>query len=331
MRSLALLLWLALLVGTSNMSLAATYLPQAAVLSAHFKETSDDVQIRVLLTYLSHKLESSYRIFPEASLLKQLTSSTLHTYEQCTSEPCVRAVYDDFHGSYLFVLNVSGTGKETMIELQVQTPKAFYLKKTRCSYCKLKHFYLAIDGILTSIKTSEHIEINSTPLLSSDDSSLWLKEALQGKHASIKEIGKLVGKYLKDHSLESLILFQPDPRGAYRLGLIFRKGYYVPANPQQAFFWYHYAAERGHGKAQNNLAFLYEEGIGTVPDPQQSLFWYKEAANAANPQAQYNLGSLYYLGKTLPKDEKLALEFYQKAAVQGHPLAINIIKYLKKK
>jgi hypothetical protein len=50
---------------------------------------------------------------------------------------------------------------------------------------------------------------------------------------------------------------------------------------EQAFKWYHKAAEQGYVAAQYNLGILYDEGLGVVQNHEAGYFWLTLAAKAS--------------------------------------------------
>jgi len=61
-------------------------------------------------------------------------------------------------------------------------------------------------------------------------------------------------------------------------------------------------AQKGHSKAQFNLAVMLEEGRGQAPDMRKAFHWYEKAAQQGESNAQYNLALLFTLGKGYEAD-----------------------------
>ena len=61
-------------------------------------------------------------------------------------------------------------------------------------------------------------------------------------------------------------------------------------------------AQKGHSKAQFNLAVMLEEGRGQAPDMRKSFHWYEKAAQQGESNAQYNLALFFTLGKGYEAD-----------------------------
>ena len=92
----------------------------------------------------------------------------------------------------------------------------------------------------------------------------------------------------------------------------------------KAVFWYKKAAEKGHAKAQNNLACCYGGGDGVEQDFETAVYWYTQAAEKGYDKAQYNLGVCYTNGYGVDKDDEEAVRLYKLAAERilriRHPL-----------
>ena len=61
-------------------------------------------------------------------------------------------------------------------------------------------------------------------------------------------------------------------------------------------------AQKGHSKAQFNLAVMLEEGRGQAPDMRKAFHWYEKAAQQGESNAQYNLALFFTLGKGYEAD-----------------------------
>ena len=99
------------------------------------------------------------------------------------------------------------------------------------------------------------------------------------------------------------------PPSQTNLGLMYSKGYGVPADDAEAVKWYRLAAEKGQPVAQNNLGFMYIEGEGGPKDYVLGLMWlilasekgYAPAAAAVTAQEQ----------EMTPKEINLAKRFVE--------------------
>ncbi|WP_417714515.1 SEL1-like repeat protein [Pseudophaeobacter arcticus] len=89
-------------------------------------------------------------------------------------------------------------------------------------------------------------------------------------------------------------------------------------NPERAAVVLRSAAVRGHGEAQYYLGLLYRSGEGVRADPVESLTWMQAAAENGNVEAQFELSRAYAEGLGTAVDSALALVWLQQAAEAGH-------------
>ncbi|MFI5304541.1 MAG: PDZ domain-containing protein [Nitrospiria bacterium] len=108
------------------------------------------------------------------------------------------------------------------------------------------------------------------------------------------------------------------------LGEIYRRGYGISKDEEEADKWYrkaveqfHRVAELGDLDAQNSLGVIYENGRGVKKDEPEAVKWYRKAAEQGYVDAQHNLGRMYFNGFGLERNESEAVEWYRKAADQG--------------
>ena len=130
----------------------------------------------------------------------------------------------------------------------------------------------------------------------------------------------------------------------------------MPADAQEAIFWYRKAADQGHVRAQFDLGLRYEHGQacagsgagagvvpprgeqdyapaqymqgvlhdrddGPAPDSQQACACYCRAAAQGHSLAQFALGLRHDNGQDVPQDYAAAWDWYALAARQGHARA----------
>jgi TPR repeat protein len=104
----------------------------------------------------------------------------------------------------------------------------------------------------------------------------------------------------------------------FRVGLMYKKGFGVTKNDQEAINWFIKAAEQGHKKAQFNLGLMYKKGCGVTKNDQEAIKWLKKSAKQGHMQSQGLLGWMYKNGCEISKDDKKAVKWYVRAAKQGH-------------
>lgn len=85
--------------------------------------------------------------------------------------------------------------------------------------------------------------------------------------------------------------------------------------------WFELAAEHGSNKAQYFLGLIYKSGYGIAADPQRASHWFQLAADHGNADAMFMLGNAYAHGEGVKPDAKRARKLYQAAASLEHPLA----------
>ncbi len=85
--------------------------------------------------------------------------------------------------------------------------------------------------------------------------------------------------------------------------------------------WFELAAEKGSNRAEYFLGLIYKSGYGIAADPQRATHWFELAANHGNADAMFMLGNAYAHGEGVKPDAKRARKLYQAAANLEHPLA----------
>lgn len=88
---------------------------------------------------------------------------------------------------------------------------------------------------------------------------------------------------------------------------------------QNALSWYKKSAHQGNAASQYKMGFFYEYGAGVPANLEEARYWYLKAAMLGNLQAKLDyakLSLLYF------KDYKEALTWYQKAAESGNASAM---------
>ncbi len=85
-----------------------------------------------------------------------------------------------------------------------------------------------------------------------------------------------------------------DAQSAYNLGQLYADGGHgLESDDQEAFVWFHKAAEKDHLLAQIRLAYMYKNGRGVTENLEEAIKWMKRAAEKDDAEAQYELGELY--------------------------------------
>ncbi len=120
-----------------------------------------------------------------------------------------------------------------------------------------------------------------------------------------------------------------DTEAQFVLGLLHSDGAGVPLNYEQAFYWYHEAAQKDHVDAQYNLAHLYLNGNGVKKDLAQAVHWWQQAAENGHVRAQYNLGFAYFRGIGVEQDHQQALLWVRRAARRNDERALKLLTLLE--
>ncbi|KAJ0394631.1 hypothetical protein P43SY_006468 [Pythium insidiosum] len=89
----------------------------------------------------------------------------------------------------------------------------------------------------------------------------------------------------------------------------------MPRDHDQAYSYFHRAAQGGHTAAQSALAGMLLRGEGAPRDNEGALKWYRLAAAANHTRALNGLGFLHFEGAAgLPENKTMALELFERAA-----------------
>lgn len=102
------------------------------------------------------------------------------------------------------------------------------------------------------------------------------------------------------------------------LAVMYLRGQGVPKDQRKALTYLTPAAGRGNSVAQRYLGMMYHRGNGVVQDFQTSFDWYYLAAEQGDVLAQYSLGSTYSVGRGVPKNNLLAHMWFNISASQKY-------------
>ena len=106
---------------------------------------------------------------------------------------------------------------------------------------------------------------------------------------------------------------------AFQAAVMLDDGSAVPEDTPAAIRLYQYAVEQGHAGAMNRLALLYLFGKGMPTDQQKALQLLNTAASKGSDSANYYLGLLYFDGQLVGRDLAKAHQYFQQAG--QHPQA----------
>uniref|UniRef100_UPI0034DB59C1 tetratricopeptide repeat protein n=1 Tax=Burkholderia gladioli TaxID=28095 RepID=UPI0034DB59C1 len=85
------------------------------------------------------------------------------------------------------------------------------------------------------------------------------------------------------------------------------------------------AAEAGDAAAAYYVGLIYRSGYGVSADPAEAARWFTRAARQALPAAQFMLANAYRDGAGVPRDEARALALYRSAAEHELPEALQAL------
>jgi TPR repeat protein len=123
---------------------------------------------------------------------------------------------------------------------------------------------------------------------------------------------------------------QGDAEAQSFLGVLYKEGWGVPQNYDEALHWFQAAAEQGNAEAQSFLGVLYKEGWGVPQNYDEALHWFQAAAEQGNAEAQSFLGAMYFLGQGVPQDYIQASTWTSLAASTANELGIENIELITK-
>ena len=100
-----------------------------------------------------------------------------------------------------------------------------------------------------------------------------------------------------------------------QVAYIYRKGKVVERSYEKYVEWMTKAANQGSAEAQQSLGVFYDKGADGVPQNYElAAMWFEKAAEQGKVEATYQLGEYYYWGNGVPENNEKAIEWYKKAA-----------------
>ena len=132
----------------------------------------------------------------------------------------------------------------------------------------------------------------------------------------------------KDYSKAIAIFqgFENNPQAQVYLGICYRDGLGVTANPEKAFKYFKLAADQGDPSGQLYLGACYLEGIGTAQNLPEAFNNFKLSTSANSAASQFLTGSCYLYGIGTAKNPAEAKRYLKMAADQGHKEAQELLK-----
>ncbi|WP_171060739.1 caspase family protein [Poseidonocella sp. HB161398] len=116
---------------------------------------------------------------------------------------------------------------------------------------------------------------------------------------------------------------QDYPSAFDRLGILYRDGLGVPADPARANENFEEGAQLGDASAMVNLGTAYLKGQGVETDYAHAYDLFRRAAQLRRRSAYTNLGDMYRRGQGRETDMEEAAFWYGLAAFQGHAYSLE--------
>lgn len=107
----------------------------------------------------------------------------------------------------------------------------------------------------------------------------------------------------------ALETFQPlaeseDNNAQYHLGILYRNGWGVPQDDNEAARWFRLAAHQDHIAAQYTLGYMYQHGQGLTADIEEAKRWYRKAAYQGDADALHSLRIILFEEQNAPKPRR---------------------------
>ncbi|HHL4084043.1 TPA: tetratricopeptide repeat protein, partial [Burkholderia sola] len=134
--------------------------------------------------------------------------------------------------------------------------------------------------------------------------------------------GDLPKDYARARALLGAAASNGDPAAAYYLGLIYRSGYGIAADPVQAAQWFDIASRADIPAADFMLANAYRDGSGVSRDEARALALYRRAAEHELPEAVQTLAMAYRNGELglRPDADEFHAQWIETAHALKHPV-----------
>ncbi|KUZ78950.1 hypothetical protein WI36_08835 [Burkholderia ubonensis] len=134
--------------------------------------------------------------------------------------------------------------------------------------------------------------------------------------------GGLPKDYARARTLLAAAAAHGDPAAAYYLGLIYRSGYGIAADPAQAARWFDVASRADIPAADFMLANAYRDGSGVPRDDARALALYRRAAEHELPEAVQTLAMAYRNGELglTPDAKEFHAQWIETAHALKHPV-----------
>lgn len=121
------------------------------------------------------------------------------------------------------------------------------------------------------------------------------------------------GSVAQEIALEEIAAINGDAETQNDLGIIYRDGYGVVQNKNEALTWFRRAVKQGSSRGANLIGFMYLEGDGVPQDAQEANSWFLRASKLNMAEMKRSLFSAI-----------------QTSAAEGNETAGKMLKSLQK-
>ena len=142
----------------------------------------------------------------------------------------------------------------------------------------------------------------------------WFCIAARGNSAGARQLADEFRSQMTDAEISAALL---------ELGNMYRDGTEIPADDEEALFWYREAANQGSAEAEFVIGEMYRNGEGVSADSRLALQWYRKAADRGLAQAQLEVGEMYLNGEGTPRRPVDGLAWLLVAAGRGLEEAVR--------
>jgi TPR repeat protein len=161
----------------------------------------------------------------------------------------------------------------------------------------------------------------------------WLEIAGQnGNERAQEKLGGIYFKELADYEKARYWFEQCSKKSTIamsHLAYMYQHGIGgVQVNPEDAFYWYHCAAEKGCSTSMNNVGWCYQTGFGIEKNLHKAFKWFQRAAHADCVNAMGNLGRCFLTGEGVKggkPDSEEAVFWFRKAADRGCEISMSYL------
>ena len=149
--------------------------------------------------------------------------------------------------------------------------------------------------------------------------------------AAAKTVAEIKEDYIRHLPEIQQAAKQGNPKAQAILGTMYKYGWGVERNDNQAYEWLEKSAQQGNKMAQNNLAGLYVRDNTQNSDQQALQMLHQSVENDNDAVGHFNLGYMYENGYGTAVDLKKAEYHFSRAAACGHKRAIEALENVRRR